>query len=93
MLAIESFYGDIDIHSTGQILNLAFDRTPETIFHEALMAVTGTWEGIEVLNYAATESTHLEGIGDRSPGIWARKTVASRCMWCPYHGINIYASC
>ena len=55
----------VDIFSTGQILNLAFDRTPETTFHEALTAATGTWEGLEVLNYAATESTHLEGIGGR----------------------------
>ena len=43
-------------------MNIAFDRTPEKIFFDALALTMEDWKDVEVVNYTATESMHLEAI-------------------------------
>ena len=52
-------------HRTGQILNVAFDRTPEKVFYDALAQTAETWEGMDLISYTATESMHLDRIAGR----------------------------
>ena len=46
---------------TGQILNCAFDRTPEQVFYEALKMAESEWEA-EIASYTSTESMQLDDI-------------------------------
>ena len=47
---------------TGQILNIAFDRTPEKMLFDAIEETSQRCSGLQVVNYTSTESMHLEKI-------------------------------
>ena len=48
------------VYRTGQILNIAFDRTPETCIYEAVVMAEKVWKDIVVANYTSTESFNVE---------------------------------
>ena len=62
-------------YRTGQILNVAFDRTPEKVFYDALAQTAETWEGMALISYTVTESIHLDRIAGK--GIKQRFIICS----------------
>ena len=56
----------LSLYRTGQILNVAFDRTPEKAIYEAITNAAESWLGITVVNYTSTESFHMEDISGES---------------------------
>jgi len=50
------------MYRSGQILNIAFERTHETVFYNALHKTAKNWQDVELVDYTTTESTHLDSI-------------------------------
>ncbi|XP_023930260.1 probable indole-3-acetic acid-amido synthetase GH3.8 isoform X1 [Lingula anatina] len=51
----------IDIqYRLGQMLNIKNEKTPESVFYDAIIRAEATWEGIKLIDYTATESVVLE---------------------------------
>ena len=50
----------------GQILTIAYDRTPEKAVYEAICNAEKAWGDVKVVDYTATESFQVEAITGRS---------------------------
>ena len=52
------------------MLNIAFERTPESLFYQAVTMTEAKWKPIKITDYTATENVIIEKITGEAYAIY-----------------------